>query len=290
VGEPESTAVPARRARALEAKHLPPAEQARAVHERALLCATQANRLSVELARWLWIIHHVKIGDKYVYQYEGFEDAASYIAAPVEAGGLDLGARMVLRYLNVHETYGVALGLQTEEYAGIDLAKLELARPVLIEDGKPRLDRQGTEKWLAKAQALSRSDFRQEVADELDRPVRPRQSTAEPLVHPLLDGADLEAGGKLFIDHVRSCTCILTGFEHKQVRAAEPHHFPITRGAGVGEVAYMAIPLCRECHVYYQDRRSELMSAHYARIFQWMYRLHHALFWKLGAAGSSSSE
>jgi len=123
--------------------------------------------------------------------------------------------------------------------------KLSVPEPALLDIGSKRLGyiapvvSNDVEGWLSKARSLSLSDLLMEV-----RSFRGLSS-----LPPYAPSAQINPGiadllkYKSYIEYVKDRPCMVCN-----APKVEPHHWPVTRGAGGNEVEEWAIPLCRDCH------------------------------------------
>lgn len=161
--------------------------------------------------------------EKYFTAY-GHEKFEHFLGSPE----LGMSRSMAMGLIQVHELYVLKLDRPTEELVKAGIGKLIDIAPVV--EANP-------DEWMAKTY-MSRSDLKAEVREAQGKEPKALlpSDTAGEVVSPSFPE------GQGYVDWVRSQGCIICG------KAAEPHHFPVTKGAGGKEVADHVIPLCRECH------------------------------------------
>jgi len=186
--------------------------------------------------------------DKKYYEALGYEKFEHFIGDPQ----VDMSRSMVFGLIQVHELYVEKLQRPQDELVKAGVGKLLTIAPVVEEN---------PDEWIAKAQTLFRSDLKVEVAEAQGiepsalPPAKDVEEEAEFKVLPTPSGAD-------YVDAVKHTKCIICG------KPAEPHHFPITRGAGGEAVQDWVIPLCRTCH-----------DAAHADPKEWMWRFRAKWGW-----------
>lgn len=183
----------------------------------------------------------------------GHESFDEFIAEP-EVG---LSPSMVYGVMQVYETFILKLARPVDEVAQIDYTKLTAIVPVT--------NAENVRDWLDKAANLSRSDLRTEVAEAQGKaPKEWKEKTPEP--EGLYDTIPPICSGASYVEGVKQSTCIVCGDGR-----TDPHHFPITKGAGCEAVSDWVIPLCRECHTEAHHDPKEWMWKYKAKWAWWFY-------------------
>lgn len=255
---------------------LDPAEVARGIHNHASEMIRAQREKGVALAQTIHGIRTVKVGDKFVWQWQGFDTVASYFAAPLESGGLDLGWRMAERYYVTYRDFGVVLHLPPALYSGIDFDKMEMARHLLVTDGKKIADDDMVTEVLTQAKCLSRSDFRSWVREQKGLP-EPEVVAATPDYQgaplPIHDEEMVRAGGELWVALHEHPKCCLRPWQD-----GERCHIPVSKGAGGKDWQHCVLPVNHSDHM---DQHSEGMSTWLAKkenhqgLFRYLY---HCIF------------
>lgn len=170
--------------------------------------------------------------EKYFTAY-GHEKFEHFLGSPE----LGMSRSMAMGLIQVHELYVLKLDRPTDELTKAGIGKLLAIAPIV--ESNP-------DEWLGKAQTMSRSDLKEEVAIATGK--EPEAMVAlTPDVRPDEPLSDVLPFTDDYVEWVRRQHCIICG------KAAEPHHFPVTKGAGGKAVAEHVIPLCRECHTEAHD-------------------------------------
>ncbi|HIC92110.1 MAG TPA: hypothetical protein EYP21_08665 [Syntrophaceae bacterium] len=115
----------------------------------ALALKRRISQTSFILGRYL-----CEIEDRRLHKVLGFESYRTFLAAPVESGGLDLAPHTANLAQSLYRHYILKLGLKaySKDLQGIDRHKLRIIRPIT--------NRENVKDWLNKARALSREDLK----------------------------------------------------------------------------------------------------------------------------------
>ena len=248
------------------------AEQAHKIHEHATQVAAQWRRGGEELAKIIYLIRTVQVGDKYIWEWMGHSDEKSYFAAPLESGGLDLGARMVDRYFTTHRDLHVICGIPQSLYGGLDRDKQDIARRLLVQDGRRIADDEMIAEVLTQARALSRSDFRQWVREQAgDAPQMVAASDTyqyENTALPIHDDDMVARGGDIWFDMMKGHRCCL-----KPWTDGERAHVPVSKGAGGKDWRNCVVPLNSADHrEQHQEGIDTWLAKNKQPLFRFLYR------------------
>ena len=182
------------------------------------------------------------INEKNLYKFFNVDNFEEFIAIP-ELGFARATARL---FMHVFDLYIRRLGIPKDEIAGIQISKLQKIAPVVEKNPS---------EWLAMAATLSPSD--------LDIAVREQQGLPPREIKENKNEKRLEefSGYTDFVSAHTCCVCNSTG--------ADPHHFPISKGAGADD--FKVMPLCRKCHSEYHQDPHRFILTYEEKIFDYFY-------------------
>lgn len=164
--------------------------------------------------------------DEKLYLVLGHPSFNSYLADV----GVEMDRSWAYRLIRAWEKFSVGLGVPDRKLIEVGPTKLDIIAPVVNEGNK--------DEWLDKS-VLSKGDLISEVRSSQGKPPLLPAPSPRAQINPGI--ADL-LKYKTYLDYVRDQPCIVCG------KPGEPHHWPVTRGAGGKEVEEWAIPLCRADH------------------------------------------
>jgi len=121
--------------------------EASAAHNRILFLVRSAEATFLELGKELAEFH-----DARHYETLGYHSFDSYLADP----DTNISQRSAYRLMGIYRLYVKRLNLPPVALLPIGITKLDLIRPVVQDN---------PDEWLAKAQALSKSDLVRELQD-----------------------------------------------------------------------------------------------------------------------------
>jgi len=169
----------------------------------------------------------VQMREEKLYRALDFDTFESYLGSL----GAEGNRSWLYKLIRSYELFSEKLQIPNSRLIEIGPSKLDVIAPVVTAENQAE--------WLDKAAALSKSDIIQEV-----RSFRGLSS-----LPPYAPSAQINPGiadllkYKSYIEYVKDRPCMVCN-----APKVEPHHWPVTRGAGGNEVEEWAIPLCRDCH------------------------------------------
>lgn len=231
------------------------AETAHTIKERVVALKTDIGINLLELGHLF-----KRMRDEHLYAALGHDTFNDFLGDPE----VSMSRTAVYGFIEIWEVFIERLKREQTEIAGIDYSKLLKICPVVDRD---------PDEWISKASELSRSDLIKEVKAELGEPDVALKPDAP---DPFTCGLDVPTGrATQFKEFVKSCPCIICG-----KTPSDPHHFPVTKGAGGNAVDGWVIPLCREHHSEAQEGgkdwvwtyRKQWGAFYYSVIFSLMQR------------------
>jgi hypothetical protein len=198
------------------------------------------------------------VRDNNFHKELGYDSFEEFLGAPE----ISMRRSSVYQYIALYEAYST---YPKAVLAEIGVRKLQTIKPVVERDPA---------EWLLKAKELSVSDLTNEVRTAQGKPERlPESAHAERVRKDEPEPARAQA--KTYREFILSSRCVTCN-----ASGVEPHHFPLTRGAGGDEVADWFLPLCRKCHDDAQRDPRGWSWVHKSKIWRWVYstikKLHEA--------------
>ena len=185
--------------------------------------------------------------DKKYWFTLGHDRFESFLGEPEIA----LSRSFAFGLIQVYELYVEKLQRQKAEILDIGTTKLLCIAPVVEED---------PDEWMSKAATLGRKDLRREVNEARGLTVEEETPVERVEMAPRYDLA--------YRDYVKAHACIIC-----DKAEVDPHHFPVTKGAGGEAHALDVIPLCRECHDEAHAKPQEWMWTYKAKWGRYLFSL-----------------
>lgn len=150
----------------------------------------QAGLTFVEIGRLLKIVRDQKL---YEYAGEGGYDTFTEFIADSD---ISIAPSTAYAFIFLYEKYILGLGFSEEKIAGIPWYKLHL----LATKVKPKT-KEEAEEWIGKAQTLSISDFKAELAE-----AESNLTGEKKLVYPTIQKCSVCGNWKVLTDQICTCT------------------------------------------------------------------------------------
>lgn len=205
------------------------------------------------------------------YRILGFDTWREFLGQP------DIGYResTVRGLMLIHRKYVLEMGVEKLVLSSIGFSKLRIVSPVVERDPA---------EWLAKANVLSKTDLRLEVAEAQGQEVGD--------FHPSNPSSELEYQTPLLLtcysQAVTHSPCCVCGARPPSERA----HWPLTKDPGDDpENLEWTIPLCTECHKEYHSKGDVTFFKNYKRkIGRYLFRLLLPIFNRESGSDQPDSE
>jgi hypothetical protein len=181
----------------------------------------------------------VQMREERLYRALDYDTFESYLGSL----GAEGNRSWLYKLIRSYELFSQKLQIPNNRLIEVGPSKLDVIASVVNEDNK--------DEWLDKAAALSKSDIILEV----------RSFQGKPPLSSLAPSAQINPGiadllkYKSYIEYVKDRPCCIC-----EAVPVDPHHFPVTKGAGGKEVEEWVIPMCRGCHNEFQDHKLKFLN------------------------------
>jgi len=182
----------------------------------------------------------VKMRDEKLYRALDHLTFESYLGTL----GAEGNRAWLYKLIRAWETFSKRLGVPDAQLIEIGPSKLDIIAPVVNAANK--------DEWLDGAAVLSKSDLIAEVRQVQGKPPLTSLPAPRGQINPGL--SDL-LKYKSYTEYVKDSPCVVCG-----AVPVDPHHWPVTKGAGGKEVEEWVIPLCRGCHTEFQDHKLKFLN------------------------------